>query len=367
MVRDSVRLRWGRVLNNSKDLLDFVSDVAGDRWLKVERDLGSGYVVLNASEAERRQARHDIRCVEDCVVEMLRNARDAGARHIFIAFGHKGTHRQVTVIDDGVGIPVEVSQAIFEPRVTSKLDNVVEDRYGVHGRGMALYSIRANVHSFELKASQPGGGAVFQLLADTERLTERKDQSTFPKLGLEGDEVAVTQGPRNALRAAVEFWLAHQSLNVYFGSNAEMLAALFAVGAQPTPDERGRQPLWPAVARATSANDLQAVAAQWLGFQVSERNCQRIFAGTIKPPAAIAQQVQALVGRHKGPTAVKPAGRKLASMFSDEDLQTFSQAIAENFRHLGQKYFLHLDADPRIRCREGGITIDLSVMTEDNW
>ena len=41
-------------------LLDFVSAVSGDTFLKVEETLGDGYVRLKVSEAERRQAKHDI-------------------------------------------------------------------------------------------------------------------------------------------------------------------------------------------------------------------------------------------------------------------------------------------------------------------
>ena len=36
-------------------------------------------------EAERRQAKHDIQHVEDIVIEMLRNARDAGADKVYLA------------------------------------------------------------------------------------------------------------------------------------------------------------------------------------------------------------------------------------------------------------------------------------------
>jgi hypothetical protein len=37
--------------------------------------------------SERRQAKHDIRGIEDIVVELLRNARDAHAQRIFLATG----------------------------------------------------------------------------------------------------------------------------------------------------------------------------------------------------------------------------------------------------------------------------------------
>ena len=50
---------------------------------------------LRVAEAERRQAKHDIRCIEDVVIEMLRNARDAGARHIYVASSREGDTRTI--------------------------------------------------------------------------------------------------------------------------------------------------------------------------------------------------------------------------------------------------------------------------------
>ena len=85
--------------------MNFVSAVSGDAFLKVEENLGDGFVRLKVSEAERRQAKHDIRSAEDIVVELLRNARDAHAQRIFLATAREGDLRTLTVIDDGVGVP----------------------------------------------------------------------------------------------------------------------------------------------------------------------------------------------------------------------------------------------------------------------
>ncbi|HHJ98882.1 MAG TPA: ATP-binding protein, partial [Actinobacteria bacterium] len=134
-------------------LIDFVTNVSGDGYLKVEESLGDGYVRLRVPEAERRQAEHDIRSVEDIVVELLRNARDAHAQRIFVATTREGSTRTLTMIDDGVGIPPALQDTVFEPRVTSKLETMVMDRWGVHGRGMALYSVRSNVVSARVACS----------------------------------------------------------------------------------------------------------------------------------------------------------------------------------------------------------------------
>ena len=83
----------------------FVKGVVGEDKLRVEEDLGHGFVRLKSSEAERRQAAQDIRCSEDVVIEMLRNARDAGARNIFLAVQRDDTARSLVIVDDGAGIP----------------------------------------------------------------------------------------------------------------------------------------------------------------------------------------------------------------------------------------------------------------------
>ena len=126
-------------------LIDFIESVSGGAHLRVEENLGKGFVRLRISEAERRQAKHDIRCVEDIVIELLRNARDAHASSIFIATTREGSLRYLTIIDDGDGVPVDLQELIFEPRVTSKLETMVMDDWGVHGRGMALYSSAATL------------------------------------------------------------------------------------------------------------------------------------------------------------------------------------------------------------------------------
>lgn len=66
-------------MNDANELISFIASMSGEGNLRVEENLGEGYVRLRVSEAERRQAKHDIQHVEDIVIEMLRNARDAGA------------------------------------------------------------------------------------------------------------------------------------------------------------------------------------------------------------------------------------------------------------------------------------------------
>ena len=137
----------------------FIENVCGDSHLRVEADLGDGFVRLRSAEAERRQAAHDIRSTEDIVIEMLRNARDAHAKSIFLAVSREGQRRRLVMIDDGDGVPAAMHERIFEPRVTSKLDSMHMDKWGIHGRGMALYSIAVNAETARVVASDAGKGA----------------------------------------------------------------------------------------------------------------------------------------------------------------------------------------------------------------
>lgn len=127
-----------------RQLIDFVSSITDGTRFRIEENLPHGFVRLKVAEAERRQAQHDIRSVEDVVTELVRNARDAGARNVLVGFQkEQGRYRRIAVIDDGCGIPEDMHSLVFEPRVTSKSEDFEEDRFGVHGRGMALFSIRS--------------------------------------------------------------------------------------------------------------------------------------------------------------------------------------------------------------------------------
>ena len=59
-------------MNDANELISFIASMSGEGNLRVEENLGEGYVRLRVSEAERRQAKHDIQHVEDIVIEMLR-------------------------------------------------------------------------------------------------------------------------------------------------------------------------------------------------------------------------------------------------------------------------------------------------------
>ena len=90
----------------------FIENVCGDSHLRSRPTSGDGFVRLRSAEAERRQAAHDIRSTEDIVIEMLRNARDAHAKSIFLAVSREGQRRRLVMIDDGDGVPAAMHELV---------------------------------------------------------------------------------------------------------------------------------------------------------------------------------------------------------------------------------------------------------------
>ena len=68
MAEDRTDFVSGGASKGTPSLADFVATVSGDSAIRVEESLGNGFVRLRVGEAERRQAKHDIRCAEDVVI-----------------------------------------------------------------------------------------------------------------------------------------------------------------------------------------------------------------------------------------------------------------------------------------------------------
>lgn len=195
-------------MNDANELISFIASMSGEGNLRVEENLGEGYVRLRVSEAERRQAKHDIQHVEDIVIEMLRNARDAGADKVYLATTKEEGVRTLLFLDNGSGVPQDMQERIFDARVTSKLESMKMDRWGVHGRGMALFSIKQNTDEARVVTSGVDLGSAFKVCVATDRLGERADQSSWPQAVKDEDgRYVCARGPHNIIRAACEFAL----------------------------------------------------------------------------------------------------------------------------------------------------------------
>ena len=185
------------------------------------RDLGSGFARLTGPEGARRTPSR-LHCVEDALLELLRNARDAGARSVFVASTLKHRrYRTLTVLDDGHGIPETYRALIFEPGVTTRhlsptLHNPAE---APHGSGLSLYHIKnAAVSAEVLSTSSPTS---IRATFDTHTLPERSLQS------------ASRPSHSNHLATLQTFAVNH--INLYYAPPARILATLLKNHIIPRP------------------------------------------------------------------------------------------------------------------------------------
>ena len=356
---------------SNEDLLGFVTAVSGDAFLKVEESLGDGFVRLKVSEAERRQAKHDIRSVEDIVVELLRNARDAHASRIFVATTREGDRRTMTFVDDGVGIPGAMHEKVFEPRVTSKLESMVMDQWGVHGRGMALFSIRSNAAEARIAASETHKGTALTILIDSSQLVERADQSTWPSVDREpSGAFKVCRGPHNIIRRVVEFAVQHPGIDVYLGSPAEVVATLHAITRDHVDasdllfcDDASALPVWQRPGGVSDADDLTDVAES-LALPISERTAHRVLAGELSVLPTVFQHVAGatLTGSEPAPDIYRDRrGLKI----HHTDLAQFRGELEAAFDSIAERYYLHLKCEPKIIVGKDDIRVRFEVEKED--
>ncbi len=352
-------------------LTEFIDDVCGESRLRVEADLGDGFVRLRSSEAERRQAAQDIRSSEDIVIELLRNARDAGAQHIFIATQKVGERRLLTVIDDGAGIPDALHERVFEPRVTSKLDSAHMDKWGMHGRGMALFSISVNAEEAHVLQSAPDLGTCLAVTTDTARLGEKTDQSTFPRFERESSGAWAMRGPKNILRTAAEFALEHRGdCEVFAGTPVEVAATLYDRGAaslSPAVRAFGGQGLdLPFVKRLALASDSADLGerCEAMGLPLSERSARRILDGAIVPLESLVDRMAnesfpAASSREKPASSAR--GRARSLKLAPEDAEALRRGVARLMEPIVEGYYLEAAGQADISVGAEAIRITVPI------
>ena len=226
------------------------------------RDLGGGFARLAGAEGLRRSPRR-LRSVEDALLELLRNSRDAGARNIYVASTLRARrYRQLVVIDDGRGIPETHKHLVFEPGVTTRhLDPVPETvpDHAPHGAGLSLYHIKNAALAVEvLSASSP---TAIKTVFDTQALPEKSLQSH--------SRPSKTNLPATIARFAAQ---TTSDTRLYHASPARILALLLKHRIIHTDKE----------SRAGEAGRLRELGLG-LGLEVSLRTAQRVVAGSVSP------------------------------------------------------------------------------------
>lgn len=356
--------------DNLKDFIETASKVSPFR---VENDYGGGYVRLRSEEAERRQAIHDIRSSEDVVIEALRNSRDAHARMIFLATAREGDLRKIVMIDDGDGIPPYMHKRIFEPRVTSKLDSAHLDKWGVHGRGMALYSIAVNCDVAKVVCSDIELGAALSFTANCRTLGEKADQSTFPTFELTDGGTVSVRGPKNIVRTACEFAVdSAPTCSVFIGTPAEIAATLYTFGLSTlSPSQRAFADYpeqLPVCKRLGIAADPASfcMLAEGLGLHLSERTCRRIMNGQISAISALTDRISIRGNTRQKGSRKAPKSRRIPDdsrglKIDASDLEIFEDGIEQAYGQLARDYFLDAGVKAEIKVSRDRISISIPV------
>lgn len=229
------------------------------------RDLGSGFARLTGPEGARRGP-SPITHVEDALLELLRNARDAGAARIFVASTLTARRfRTLTVIDDGQGIPDPYADLVFEPGVTTRHLVPVPDPTARtsphHGAGLALYHVKQAATSAEVLS--PSSPTAIRATFDTRTLPERTLQS------------ASRPSRTNLLATAESFARSNTQNNppdIYYNTPASILAALIKnLIIQPS----------------ESSGELRGEAGR-VGLDLSARTVQRIIRGEVSAAEPVA-------------------------------------------------------------------------------
>ncbi|MDO5329528.1 MAG: ATP-binding protein [Coriobacteriia bacterium] len=353
-------------------LKDFVDNVATNSHLRIERDLGDGFFKLRASEAQRRQAKQDIRCNEDIIVEMLRNSRDAGAKNIFVATHTQDNTRHIIIIDDGGGVPKTHYETIFEPYVTSKLNTLIEDKWGVHGRGMALYSIKLNAN--ESRVINSGTGCGTSIYVKTIHFNEKTDQSTFPSFYVNDNSTMLVRGPKNILRIVAEFAIENRKqVNVYIGSPAEIASTIYNLSEKSDkvfsePDEFTK--LTELLSYSSDPREFREYAAE-IGLVISERTARRIMDGEVGPQKnMLARIAEVGISAKDNKKQINkdildihnPIYKKPKVKLSDEDKSELVEKVKDAFKEIGEKYYLDTDISPKLSIRKGKLNISFDIV-----
>jgi histidine kinase/DNA gyrase B/HSP90-like ATPase len=302
------------------------------------RDLGAGFARLTGLEGTRRGPSR-IAYIEDALLELLRNARDAGARVVYVASTLKDRrYRTLTVLDDGHGIPESHKALIFEPGVTTRHLSPVpdpDDPAAIHGAGLSLYHIKnAALGAEVLSASSPTS---IKTIFDTNALPERVLQSaTRPsQTNLRATVGAFATKPNAAIAPPTQ----PAPLRAYYGPPARILATLLHNRIIQQRED---------AARLTEVAD-------GLGLGVSLRTAQRILRGEVRPLAA---ERGGGAGREPGMGAVGrgSVGEGPLLALGEEE----RQGIADILGRAGRAGYLQVE-DVRFEVRPGEISFRARV------
>ena len=254
----------------------------------------------------------------------------------------------------------------------------------MHGRGMALYSIKENVDEASVLFSERDAGTSLGLHALTAHLSERIDQSSLPYIHINERGEQIMRGPRNIARIVMEFALDSQgSLDIFLGSPVEIAATLshYEPSTQEIEDGSSSKNLHPE--RETVLNYLKYIfdpdtfseRAAEVGLPLSSRSARRILDDQIAPLKPFIEQLSfegeqnAKPSESQDPATENGSSKSLYAeqrklKLSPEDYETFKKALEQAFDALAEHYYLKRSDAVKIRTGSDKVTITIPFETE---
>lgn len=241
---------------------------------------------------------------------------------------------------------------------------------------MALYSISVNADEAFVVNSNNDIGCSISVKSDTNKLTEKRDQSSFPNFYVNEDQELVVRGPKNILRTACEFAVeSRQNCNVYIGSPVEIAATLYAVSRTETgvsavfnePDDKTK--VVDLLGFSSDVHDFKKYASE-IGISLSKRTARRIMDSDIKPQLSLLERIakSGVAGSNTSEFNIsdvtkvhhaKP--RKAKIKLDDSDKELLIDLVKQKFPNIAEKYYLNGEIDPKLTIKNNKISISFEV------
>jgi signal transduction histidine kinase len=154
-----------RLSPQTVDLEDWLADIVND----IQQSPGSARLI---SEVHPRDAtaHFDAKLVARALKNIIHNARRHARSSVKVVIQQDGAHTDLTVEDDGPGIPMDQRAAIFEPFY--RIDNSRQRDSGGHGLGLAIVQRICEWTQAQVSVEDSAlGGALFRLRWVTSEIT----------------------------------------------------------------------------------------------------------------------------------------------------------------------------------------------------
>ncbi len=191
-------------------------------------------------------------------------------------------------------------------------------------------------------------GSVFSVASSFSRLSEKRDQSSAPKVTLNENGKPVLRGSHNIMRTVLEFAIDERdSVAVYLGTPAEIVSTLYWLGssaASNSAEEHNREiGDLPYIQRFGLCADASALAklANDFSLPMSDRTAYRILKYEIKP---LELHLQLMLGEQGSSSSAKEKPERKEHpirlfISREEDLDAFCKQVMADYAQLSRSYY----------------------------